>query len=257
MQESKSRLENQQKRNLNDREPHLGFGVDELREASPKGLGTAIQEIQGGVDTRNELAQPVNPVLKSSDEIPEDLQEELESVKLEGDMMSHLDNLEAEVWAAVEAAEKIDASDNSATSAGGGVVVGGASLAQPVVRTSTIASGKVELKRTGSPLSRGKKTKVTSVEVKVRRSSRSDDSKMVESQPQPVKQVIHYAKPVNQAAVVQEWEQDPQPVVLRRHREPVSKQVLKERPAAKPEKTAKQEKPASSISRKEARRSYM
>ena len=256
MQESTSRLVEQQKRNLhvvNGGEPHLGFRMEELKAASRKGLSATIQEMQGD---KGEINEP--------EQIFEALQEEFASVKVEGDMMSHLDNLEAEVWATLEDAENLDARDNSATNTAGSVVVGEASpasakVAQSTVpvkpKDSTVATGKVELKRTGSPLASGKKIKVTSVQVNIRKSSRNEEPIRVQIQSQPVKQVMQDPKSVSvksQPVVAQEvWDKDPQPVRLRRHHEPlVSKQAVSEPPTAKKEKTG-------SLSRKEAKRSFM
>ena len=252
MQESKSRLEEQQRRNLhvvNGGEPHFGFGMEELKGASCKGLSATIQEMQEG---KGEVNEP--------ERMSEVLQEELASIRIEGDMMSHLNNLEAEVWAALEDAENLDATDDSTINTTESVVVGGASPAtgstsvvQPTVEPRDSSVGKVELKRTVSPS--GKTIKVTSVQVNIRKSSRNEEPRRVQIQSQPVTQVTQDPKPVSvksqPVAVEGVWEQDPQPVRLRRHPcEPVSKKVVNAPSAVKMEKTG-------SLSRKEARRSYM
>ena len=223
-----------------------------MKTASRKGLSATIQEMteeEGG--STKELEKPVNPVLKSSKVVSEDeLKGELEGVKVEGDVLSHLENLEAEIWAALDDAEHLDVTDYSTTS--GGVSVGGAAPASPV--KAKTAGERVEVKKTVTPLSSNKKIKVTSVQVNVRRSSRSEDPRKVQSQPQPVKPVLQDPKPANTSnrpsAVSQEQHYVPEPVRLRRPREPVATKSVTVRSS----QTTKQER-TSLQSRKEGRRS--
>ena len=230
-----------------------------MKTASRKGLSATIQEMTEEEEgSTKELEKPVNPVLKTSKVVSEDeLKGELEGVKVEGDVLSHLENLEAEIWAALDDAEHSDVTDYSTTS--GGVSVGGAAPASPV--KAKTAGERVEVKKTVTPLSGNKKIKVTSVQVNVRRSSRSEDPRKVQSQPQPVKPVLQDPKQVKQdpkpantsncsAAVAQEQHYVPEPVRLRRPREPVTTKTVTVRSS----QTTKQER-TSLQSRKEGRRS--
>lgn len=224
---------------------------EELRAASRKGLNVTIQEMtEEKEDLPDKPENPVNPMLKSStqEHVSEAIRGELEEVRVEGDMMAHLDNLEAEIWAALDESEQLDVTDNSTTS--GGVAVGVAAPASANVKDTTniVAGEKLEVKRTVASLTGNKKVKVTSVQVNVRRSSRTEEPRKVQSQPQPVKQVVQDPKPVNtkrQPPVAQQYK--PEPVKLRRPHESVVKQVVKE---IKREKT-------NSASGKEARRSQV
>ena len=246
LQESRNRLAEQQRRNLADNidpVPSLGSGMDELRAASRKGLSATIQEMEGGKVTSSEPARPV------IDTPTKELQGELESVQVKGDMISHLDNLEAEIWAVLEEAENLHIQSDPVANKGG---------ATPVIG-STRAGEKMEVKKLADPPS-SKKVKVTSVQINVRKSSRGEDPRKVQSQlVEPVKQASQAPKsemststPKNQPPAVSV--QDQQSVVLRRPRarEPVvsAVNVKKETRTAirQPEKTA-------SAAKKEPRRS--
>lgn len=237
LQESRNRLAEQQRRNLADNIgpiPSLGSGMDELRAASRKGLSATIQEMEGEKVTSSE---PVRPVI---DTPTKELQGELESVQVKGDMISHLDNLEAEIWAVLEEAENLHIPSDPVANKGG---------AMPVIG-STRAGEKMEVKKLADPPS-SKKVKVTSVQINVRKSSRGEDPRKVQSQlVEPVKQTTQAPKsemsmstPKNQPPAVSV--QDQQSVVLRRPRarEPVVSAVnvkKKETRTAirQPEKTA-------------------
>lgn len=258
LQESRNRLAEQQRRNLPDDLgpiPNLGFGMDDIKAASRKGLSATIQEMEGGEATSSGPDRPVNPDLTPTKE----LRGELESVRVKGDMISHLDNLEAEIWAVLEETENLNISSDPV--ANGGVSVGGA---MPVISGAKVGE-KIEVKKLADPSLSNKKVKVTSVQINVRRSSRSEEPRKVQSQPaepdfaaEPVKQVTQVPKSEtstskNNPPVVAAQEQ--QSVKLRhpRGREQVVtvKNVKKEARAVKlPEKTA----PAAG-SKKEPRRS--
>ena len=236
-------------------DPRLSYGLDnDMKTASRKGLTATIQEMtEEEQNSTNELEKPVNPVLKSSKLVSEDeLKGELESIKVEGDVLSHLENLEAEIWAAFDDSDIVDHLTTDR-----GVAVGGAAPASPKDTAATVGD-RVEVKRTVTPLSGNKKVKVTSVQVNVRRSNRSEEPRKVQSQPQPVKPVVQDSKPdpktgntsSHPVVVVQEQRYVPEPVKLRRPREPVAtKQVT-----VKASRTAKQDR-TNSQSRKEGRRS--
>ena len=240
--------------------------MDEIKAASLKGLTATIKDMQeeGEDISSNQFEKPVNPISKPAKQVYQDLQGEFESVEVKGDALSHLENLEAEIWAALDDAEKVGVDDvDNSVHASVGVDVGGVT---PSHRVNTRADERLEVTKSTSHLSGNKKIKVTSVQVNIRRSSRSEDVKNFPSQPQPVKQVLQDPKPgkaskSSRADVAQErksdlvrasnQERDPEPVKLRRHREPVAtKPVVKDTPAVKKEKTVAK-------SNMEARRSYM
>jgi hypothetical protein len=216
--------------------------MDEIKAASRKGLSATIQEMEGGESTSGKPEKPVNPVLTRTKE----LQGELESVRVKGDMISHLDNLEAEIWAVLEEAENLHIPSDPV--ANKGVPMGGG---MPVISSTRIGE-KMEVKKLADPPSSNKKVKVTSVQINVRKSSRSEDPRKVQSQlVEPVKQVTQVPKSEtstskkNQPPVVAV--QDQQSVVLRRPRtrEPVvtvmNVKKKETRPAVsyrQPEKTA-------------------
>ena len=232
----------------------LGFGMDELKAASRKGLCATIQEMEEGKVTSSKPDRPVNPVLTPTKE----LRGELESVRVKGDVISHLDNIEAEIWAVLEETENLNIPSDPVASKG--VFMGGAN---PIVSSAndTKVGEKIEVKQLADPPSSKKKVKVTAVQINVRRSSRSEEPRKAQSQPvEPVKQVTQVPKSEtstskNQPPVVAV--QDQQSVKLRRPRarEPVVtvKNVKKETRAVKPvpEKTA----PIAG-SKKEPRRSF-
>ena len=226
--------------------------MGELKAASRKGLNATIQEIQGEKATSYEPEKPVDPVLTSR-QISEELRDELESVQVKGDVISHLDNLEAEIWAALEETESLDISGDLAT--GEGVAMGGST---PVSSAKDTRTGeKIEVKKLANPPSSNKKVKVTSVQIDIRRSSRTEEPRKVQSQPQqPVKQALQDPKPgtaKRQPPTVVEV-QDKYSVKLRHRREPVVsvKKVVKDTRAVKQEKTA-----PSLSSRTEPRRSLV
>ena len=262
IQESRNRLAEQQRRNLPDDLgpiPSLGFGMDDLKAASRKGLSATIQEMEGGEVTSSEPERLVNPVFTPTKE----LRGELESVRVKGDMISHLDNLEAEIWAVLEEAENLHIPSDPVV-ASKGVVMGGA---MPVVSSArdTKVGERIEVKKLADPPSSNKKVKVTSVQINVRKSSRSEEPRKVQSEPaEPVKQVTQAPKSEtpssssklkNQPPVVAVQDQQ-SAVILRRPRarEPVVtvKTIKKDTRAIKqPEKTA-----SAAGSRKEPRRSF-
>ena len=207
--------------------------MDDLKAASRKGLSATIQEMEEGE------AASESSVLTPTRE----LQGELESVRVKGDMISHLDNLEAEIWAVLEEAESLNILNDPVVNESGPM-----GRAAPITGSvkDTKADEKIEVKKLADPPFTNKKVKVTSVQINVRKSSRSEEPRKVQShpQPQPVKQVTQVPKPEismskkNQPPVVEV--QDQYSVKLRRPRtrEPVVT-VKKETWAVKqPEKTA-------------------
>lgn len=228
--------------------------MDELKAASRKGLSATIQEMEGEEATLSEPERPVNQVLTPTKE----LQGELESVQVKGDMISHLANLEAEIWAVLEETESLSIPSDPAAN-----VSGAMGRAAPIISSvkDMKVGEKIEIKKLADPPLTNKKVKVTAVQINVRKSSRSEEPWKVQSQPQPqpVKQVTQVPKPEmstskNQPTVVEV--QDQYSVKLRqpRAREPVVtvKNVKKETRTAvrQPEKTA----PAAG-SKREPRRS--
>ena len=205
-------------------------------------------KMQGQRESSNEPEQPVDPVdpvdpvPESSKQVYEDLQGELASVQVKGDMLSHLENLEAEILATLDDTEQLSVNDSVT---GGGVAVGG--VAPP---KELVTSEKTEVKETSEPRSTSKRIKVTSVQFNIRKSSRTEESKKVQSQLQPVKQVVQDPKPVGQPQVVQ----DPHPVKVRSFHQPVVKRAVQDPQTV----IIKQEKKTSSTSAGiGARRSFM
>ena len=251
LQESRNRLAEQQRRNFADDVGPIPSLGSELRAASRKGLSATIQEMEGGKITSREPERPaINTPTK-------ELQGELESVQVKGDMISHLDNLEAEIWAVLEETENLHIPSDPVANKG---------RAMPVVGSSTRAGEKMEVKKLADPPS-SKKVKVTSVQINVRKSSRGEDPRKVQSQlVEPVKQVTQAPKSETSTSTLSKNQppavsvQDQQSVVLRRPRarEPVVSvvNVKKEtRPAisrhVQPEKTTQ----AAAAAKKEPRRS--
>ena len=251
LQESRNRLAEQQRRNFADDVGPIPSLGSELRAASRKGLSATIQEMEGGKLTSREPAAE-RPVI---DTPTKELQGELESVQVKGDMISHLDNLEAEIWAVLEETENLHIPSDPVANKGG---------AMPVVG-STRAGEKMEVKKLANPPS-SKKVKVTSVQINVRKSSRGEDPRKVQSQlVEPVKQVTQAPKSETSTSTSKNQPpaisvQDQQSVVLRRPRarEPVVSMVnvkKETRPAVsrhvQPEKTTQ----AAPAAKKEPRRS--
>ena len=250
LQESRNRLAEQQRRNFADDVGPIPSLGSELRAASRKGLSATIQEMEGGKITSREPERP------ATNTPTKELQGELESVQVKGDMISHLDNLEAEIWAVLEETENLHIPSDPVANKG---------RAMPVVG-STRADEKMEVKKLADPPS-SKKVKVTSVQINVRKSSRCKDPRKVQSQlVEPVKQVTQAPKSETSTSTLSKNQppavsvQDQQSVVLRRPRarEPVVSvvSVKKEtRPTigrhVQPEKTTQ----AAAAAKKEPRRS--
>ena len=188
--------------------------MDELKAASRKGLTATIKEMQEEETLSNGFEKPVSK--SSSEQVFQDLQGELDSVEVMGDALSHLENLEAEIWAALDDTEDIDieATDSSTADASVGVAVGGATPGRSVV--SPKGDERVEVTKSSTQLEGNKKIKVTSVQVNIRRSSRSDDSKPSPSRSQPTTPVSQVPKPVKTVSLepkpVKPVSQDPKPV---------------------------------------------
>lgn len=94
-QESRDRLENQQKHNLpSGGGSYISFGMQEYRAASRKGLSTAIEEVESSLDKRDkENREPVKQVWGEEVGL---------SIERSDDIMAHLDDLEAEILTALD-----------------------------------------------------------------------------------------------------------------------------------------------------------
>ena len=227
-----------------------------MKAASRKGLGATIREIEGEKEgASRELERPVEPVLAykqvdkemqskpvvpvlASNQFSSELQGEFEGVRVRGDVISHLDNLEAEIWAVLEETESLNIPSDPVSNVG--VAMGGAT---PNSNTKGAGIGKkIEVKKLANPpVSNKKKVKVTSVQINARRSSQSEERRKVQSQSQPVSQDPKPETSKNQPPQVV-GVQDHPPVKLRCHREPLVsvKTVVKEtRPTKQSEKTIK------------------
>ena len=93
-QESRDRLESQQECNLSSGGSYISFGMQEYRAASRKGLSTAIEEVESGLDKREqENREPVKQAWGEEVGL---------SIERSDDIMAHLDDLEAEILMALD-----------------------------------------------------------------------------------------------------------------------------------------------------------
>ena len=101
LEESEGKLAEQQHRNLPGGAVYRSFGMAEYRSASLKGLSATIEEMQGAVGSPEESDKPVKPAKRERDEDGND-EVGLEEPVKSGDMIAHLDGLEAEILTALD-----------------------------------------------------------------------------------------------------------------------------------------------------------
>ena len=130
LEESQGKLADQQRRNLPGGATYHSFGMAEYKSASRKGLSATIEEMQGSVEEPDEPARPARQERVEDGSAKVDLGE--------GDVIAHLDGLEAEILTALD-----DASDH--VSSGEEEAVDMATTRDTQMRGSDLASSRKEV----------------------------------------------------------------------------------------------------------------